>query len=171
MARRRTSDLSKGLEPTAVERKILAGQEPSETPRVLTVNEHLLDDATKAAIRKRAAELVKQKRVEAAEDEYLKAAMKEAERAHSPNEQYELLMLDLAGHSDRLMIDSVVYLHGATYEFTKSEADSVREMMYRGWQHEDEIGGANRGFYERPRNISIGPKDIGKRASQLLGAR
>lgn len=127
-------------------------------PRIITLNADLLSAAQKAALRKKARETVTKRRIETAEEAYLDASIKEAELVDKPLEQIEYIMLDLAGHSERLMIDGVFYYHGNMYEVPASRAALMREMVARGWDHELEVGGANRDQYRKPRNTTFSGK-------------
>lgn len=66
------------------------------------------------------------------------AAGKDAE-----GEAVESVTIDLAPHSPWITIDGRVYYHGVTYKFTTGQAATIKEVMFRTWQHEREIGGAN----------------------------
>lgn len=69
----------------------------------------------------------------------------------------EPVLIDLAPHSPYVNIDGRLYYHGLTYKFTQAQAQTVKEVMFRTWQHEREIGGANINaeFGRTPYNRSI----------------
>lgn len=148
-------------------------------PKVNTVNADLLSDEQKQKLRERARKHVTAKRVETAEDEYFRAAVHEEELVDKPMEQLEYIQLDLAGHSNKIMLDGVQFFHGQIYEVTKSVADTMREIVARGWNHEREIGGANRDHYRAPRNTTFSMKTgaVGNApvdnvtSSRMLGVR
>lgn len=80
------------------------------------------------------------------------------------------LTLDLAEHSDRLVIDSKIYLHGGTYTVPQSLYNVMREMIARGWEHQREIDGKDRNAYRKQANLIIGPNNQGVLAKDLLKA-
>jgi hypothetical protein len=136
----------------------MAKEPKLKAPKVLTLNADLISDEQKKALRAKALEHVTKKRVEKAEDEYFQQAIHEAELVDKPEEQLEYILLDMAGHAPYIMLDGVQFFHGQTYEVTRSVANTMREIVARGWKHEDEIGGANRDLYRRPRNTTMSMK-------------
>jgi hypothetical protein len=68
-----------------------------------------------------------------------------------------VITLDLAPHSDRLIIDSVRYLHGGTYTVGQRLYDTMREMIHRGWEHQREIDGKDGNMYREKSNIRLTP--------------
>lgn len=130
-----------------------------------------LSDEEKSAIIVRAQKHVEDERKAKAEEAFLDFAIEEERRKHKPKEQYEDVLIDLPGHAVRLLIDGVEYIHSFTYRVTGSQAQSMREQMQRCWSHEHEVGGANRNFYQRPRNIRIGPNNLNTANSSLMGNR
>lgn len=54
------------------------------------------------------------------------------------------IVMDLAPHSDKIVISGKAYHHGFTYPVARHIADTLREAMSRGWQHQDEIDGKNK---------------------------
>lgn len=69
------------------------------------------------------------------------------------------ITLDLAPHSNRLIIDSVHYLHGGTYTVGQRLYDTMREMIHRGWEHQREIDGKDNNMYREKSNIRLTPAD------------
>lgn len=74
-------------------------------------------------------------------------------------EQKFTITLDLAPHSNRLIIDSVHYLHGGTYTVGQRLYDTMREMIHRGWEHQREIDGKDGNIYREKSNIRLTPAD------------
>ncbi len=128
-----------------------------------------LSDDEKERIVAKARRHVEDERKAQAEESFLDAAIAHERRRHKPDEQYEDVLIDLPGHAVRLLIDGVEYIHAFTYRVTTMQARSMREQMQRCWDHEDEIGGANRNFYRRPREIRLGPNSLNVANSRLLG--
>lgn len=139
--------------------------------QVMDIDPTLLSDEVKASLRAKALERVNKERADAAMDAFLATEIEKARRSHMPSQEMKYISLDLAGHSDRIMLDGTVYFHGQTYEVPKSTYDVLREVVSRGWQHEDEIGGANSDVYRRPRATSIGMQHANTDASQIMYGR
>lgn len=125
------------------------------------------------------AALEKEAEAEATEDhkEELKARVKSAlkaskrqalKKASGQEEQMRDIMLDLAPHSDRIVIDGTVYFHGQAYTVTDSVYRTLTEIVARGWEHEHEVGNANQKAYRAPRHAVIGPQHANVAAAQLL---
>src|SRR3974390_438262 len=128
-----------------------------------------LDDEEKQAILKRAREKVEEERKQKLSDQLMEAALRYERRRYLPHEQLVDILIDLPGHAPRLLIDGVEYSHSFTYRVSVNQARSMWELMQRCWNHEHEIGGANRNFYRRPHNLSIGPQHTNVPANRLLG--
>ncbi len=128
----------------------------------------LLSETERAELKKIAADEVVEERKKKARNAYIEAMKVEALREQDPEEELIPYQIDLAGHADRIMIDGRVFLHGQTYDFTKKELDTIRDVVARTWDHEEEIGGSNRDFYRRPRQVRIGPNDMGRSNSSLM---
>lgn len=138
-------------------------------PHLIDVDPTLLTAAEKAALREKALERVNKERKEAAMDAFLAQEIDLARRGHMPAEEMKYITLDMAGHSDRIMLDGVIYFHGQTYEVPKRVYDVLAETIGRGWEHEDEVGGANREQYRRPRSTTLRPGMEGLAASRIMG--
>ena len=54
----------------------------------------------------------------------------------------ESVFISLAPHSDRIVLDSVIYLANRTYEVPKRVADTMRDVIANSWRHEAQTGGA-----------------------------
>ena len=70
------------------------------------------------------------------------------------------ITLDLAPHSDRLMIDSKIYLHAATYTVGERLYNTMREIIHRGWEHQREIDGKDGNMYRAQSNVRLSPNDV-----------
>lgn len=70
------------------------------------------------------------------------------------------ITLDLAPHSNRLIIDSVHYMHGGTYKVGQRLYDTMREMIHRGWEHQREIDGKDGNMYREKSNLRLTPADV-----------
>ena len=123
----------------------------------------------KEEIRARAYEQVAKEKKIREEEAFMDAALKEARSADEPALQMEEIFIDLPGHAVRLLVDGIEYLHGFMYTVNSHQAASMRDQMQRCWNHEDEVGGANREWYKRPRNLSLTRRHQNMSGRQILG--
>jgi len=110
------------------------------------------------------AEEAKAKRSEELLEEYKKIARREL----IPEEELEPILIDLAGHSTKITIDGKQYFHGVTYYFSKTQAATIREIIWRGWKHEAEVKGANSNAYRKPSHINLTPSDAYTNPTHLM---
>jgi hypothetical protein len=113
---------------------------------------------------KEIAKEVKEKESARLLEEYKKLARREL----IPEEELHPVTIDLAGHSTKITVDGTDYFQGVTYHFTAAQAASIREIAFRGWKHEREIGGANTNAYRKPRNFSLSEANGQSNPSQLM---
>jgi hypothetical protein len=119
------------------------------------IPEDYLAEAREAAIRKK-AQLIAERELGLLDDggdkKVVKGPLKKLPKEYT-------LTLELAPHSDRIILDGVTYLHGATYTFDRAQYDTIREIIYRGYEHQAEIEGKPRfnNSYQRAANLSINP--------------
>lgn len=132
-------------------------------PPLPTLTEKEKEEIWKKAQAKVQAELRERAKRELFE-EYERIARQEL----VPEEQLEPLLIDLAGHSSRITLDGIVYMHGHTYYFTQAQRATVLEIMQRTWTHEAEVGGANSNLYRAPRDNRITMSDLGRSAASIL---
>lgn len=142
----------------------MLGKDPSNvevpTPQLTeTEKRALYQEAMKAV-----AEELKAKESERLLEEY----KKHVRREYVPEEALEPVLIDLAGHANKIVIDGVQFFQGTTYHLSRAQAETVREIIARTWKHENEIGGANGNMYRRPRNLTIGPADAHTSLSHLM---
>lgn len=57
-------------------------------------------------------------------------------------ELVETIFINVAPHSDRIIIDGTHYLANRTYEVPKALADTMRDIISQTWKHEAQTGGA-----------------------------
>lgn len=84
------------------------------------------------------------------EEAFFQHALKRARQKSLPEHEQQDVLVDLPGHAFHILIDGVEYLHAFTYRMDKPKAETVREIIQRAWDHEEEVGGANRSFYHQP---------------------
>lgn len=120
-------------------------------------------------IRVRAKEQVEKERKTAQEDQLFEQAMREARSAYDPALRMEDVLIDLPGHAVHILIDGVQFMHGLVYEVPQPVAQTINEIIHRTWLHEDEIGGANRSFYQQPRDIRLTRRSQNVTTARLMG--
>lgn len=122
----------------------------------------LVDDKRRAAIEREARKIVEDEERKAEEDRILKSALARLRHKDNPesrNNDIVDITLDLAEHSERLVLDGVAYYHGQTYRVTRAKADTMRDIIARGWRHQDEIDGKDlRSHYQAKRQTSLSGK-------------
>jgi hypothetical protein len=123
-------------------------------PAVILIDPTTLDDETKSVLRAKARATIAKEVEEKTADALYQDYLEEERRALNPQEEIKWITLDLAGHSDRITLDGTIFFHGMTRPVRKAVYDSLRDIVARGWEHESEIGFANRG-----RNISMRPQN------------
>ncbi len=124
-------------------------------------DESLLTSEDQEAIREKARTVIRKEQTEAAEEVFFERALVE-ERAKlelsARNEPLEDILIDLPGFTDRISVNiNQVYMQGTTYKVPVSVARDLQSMMARAWEHENEVGGANRDAYRKPLNRSLRP--------------
>lgn len=119
-----------------------------------------LTNEEKDAIRERAkAQVAKEQRARA-EERFFEETLTEERRKHLPEQQWTEVLIDLPGHAAHILIDGVEFLHAFTYRVTEGQAATIREIIQRAWDHEDEVGGANRNFYQKPSGRMLTPAGL-----------
>jgi hypothetical protein len=144
---------------------------PRKLPRAFAErleNTSLTEDE-KEEIRQRAFEQVEKERKARAEEAFMQQALDDARRADEPTLQMEDIFIDLPGHAVRILIDGIEYLHGFIYNVNAHQAATMRDIMQRCWNHENEVGGANREWYRRPRNTTLNRSHQSLSSRQILG--
>ena len=108
---------------------------------------------------------------------FMQLALKNARGRRDVTFTDEDVLLDLPGHALDIVLDGCAYRHGKTYTVPRVVADQLREAMQRAWDHEDEVGGANRSFYDQPsgrsrgRGLTLTRAHSQMSAKQILGGR
>lgn len=150
---------------------------------------HLLSDGEREEIRKKARLTVQNELKDRAEKSLLDQYLKEEREAVDPNEILVPIFLQLAGHSNYIMLDGVMYHHEKLHHVTASVFATLAEIQARGWAHEDEtevrdtrtrrrarppahIGVGNFQDHRAPRDLMVSSGQLaGTAASTLLGLR
>ena len=66
------------------------------------------------------------------------------------------ITMDMAEHSDKILINMRAYWHGRTYTVPRHLARTLGEVMHRGWMHQNEIDGKSRQqFYQNHRPATV----------------
>lgn len=71
----------------------------------------------------------------------------------------ELVLITLASHTPFLRVDGSIYYPNRVYRLGQKKAATIKDMMYRGDLHQNEIDGkTNAAFFgHRPRNAVLNP--------------
>ena len=130
------------------------------------IDEQVMAEAREAAIRKK-AQLIAERELGLVTEEppgkAVKGPTKKLPKDH-------VITLDLAEHSDRLVIDSTTYFHGRTYTVDKVTYDTMREMVHRGWEHQREIDGKDMNTYRAQANIQLKPDSVINTRQSILSS-
>jgi len=78
------------------------------------------------------------------------------EMVEAPTFFYKIDMPPCGGTD--LKINGVPYYHGATYEVTIDELQSIKDIVAKCWKHDADIHGTDENFYRKPtqRRVSAG---------------
>ena len=123
----------------------------------LPVDTDLLSDEKKHELRQKAKAGIREEQEDDAAAAYLAKVEEEERRKLIPSETMVEITLDLAEHSDRLVIDGAHYFHGRSYTVPMSVALTMREMASRGWDHQAEIDGKKKDTYRKAKNLTLHP--------------
>jgi len=130
------------------------------------IPEDFLAEARVAAITKK-AQLIAERELGLLDDggdkKVVKGPLKKLPKVYT-------LTLELAEHSDRIVLDGVTYFHGGTYTFDRMQYDTIREIIHRGFEHQAEIEGKPRfnNSYQKAANISINPTHENASAQSII---
>lgn len=116
----------------------------------------ILEEARARALRKK-ADMIAQREAGILDEEEFPMIGDKGPPIDAENDQMCEIMLDLAPHSDRLIIDGTIYLHGRTYTVPQRVYDVMRETIHRGWEHQREIDGKDRNVYREKSNVRLSP--------------
>lgn len=157
----------KAAEPTeAVEAKPMRKDfGKAKGKEVITIE---LTEEEKEEVRELARAQVAEKYKKVAKKRFLEEMVKQIEQESIPEQQLHPVLIDLAGHANKIVVDGKHYLHGRVYYFTQGEMDSIVEIMANTWRHEREVHGANSDFYRKPQNALLRPGHEQMSLSQLV---
>ena len=85
-----------------------------------------------------------------------KTAAKEAVK--TPKKGTRMVLINLGKHTDRILVDGRIYLHGREYPLTPAQEASILDMAFRTHLHQAELKGKGflKDFYgKRQANASI----------------
>lgn len=133
----------------------------------VAINPDLLNEKEVSELRQKAAARVKAELKLEHEEQLLEQFMQEERQGAVPAEDIQDFHVDLPGNSRHIMLDGVVYLHGVTYPVSRNVAETMADIQARGWDHENEIGGANRDHYRKPQSKRISQNSYGGSASLM----
>lgn len=130
--------------------------------------ESLLDEVDHEALRAEAAKSVEEDFKKAERQKTLKKYIAEERTKYDPEEEQMSILIDLPGHSQRVVINGREFYHGTTYTVPMSLYRSLDDIQYCAWKHEDAVGGANRDSYVKPRHITLRPGSESMAPQQLM---
>jgi hypothetical protein len=149
----------KAINPFALEDEAVeVAKEEEIDPEVSMYAE--LSEEEMEAIRKEARAKVAEQLKEARRKAYLKQQIEYFKRKARPGQEEVRATIDLPGHADRIVLDGTHYSHGVTYTFTLDQYRSIADISARAWDHEHEVGGANRDVYRAPMQAIIRPGSV-----------
>lgn len=116
-----------------------------------------LSDEEKAELTLQAKLKVEEELRAARKKEFLKQETTRFRKMAKPGQEQVRFTIDLPGHSDRIVLDGTHYFHGVTYTVSRDAYNSMVDIAARAWDHEHEVGGANRDVYRAPINPIVRP--------------
>lgn len=107
------------------------------------VTPEMMDTARKAAAAKKARMLAEQ---ELGISDVTLGVVKGP--APIKDEEMVTLTLDMYPGAPDLRLDGTIYRNGQTVTVTKREAETILDVIARGWRHQEEIDGKAHNFYK-----------------------
>lgn len=126
----------------------------------VAVDTSLLDQKEISAIRAKAREAADKERKQRQEDDLYEAELEEARKVGDPDEVLYAVHLNLAPHASTIRLDNRVFFHGQVVHVNLHQKCALKDIIARGWEHEEEVGGVNRDRYRPSRGVSISPHGI-----------
>jgi hypothetical protein len=123
------------------------------------MTDDILSKEEKLELRKKAEDEIALEAKEAAKEQYLETQRKIAKRKQGVIEALEEVYIDLPESSANITLDGHMFLANHSYTVPKSQADVMRDIMARSWNHEAEINGRKKNFFTQ-RNTVIGPGGV-----------
>lgn len=118
-----------------------------------------ITDEEELELQAKARAQVEAKYKKIAKEKRLAELVKLYEQEAIPEQQLHPLLINVAGHANKIALDGRTYYHGQIYNVTQSEYDTLEEIMANTWRHEREVGGANFNAYRKPANALLSPGD------------
>lgn len=118
----------------------------------------LLTPEEQESIKAEASAKVQEEAAQAARTAFLEMQIAEERKKHRlapADEEIVAVTIDLPGFAQSIVLDGVRYMHGSICHVTRPVERTLREIMSRAWDHENEIGGANRDQYRAPRHTRL----------------
>lgn len=134
------------------EEDIIYGQEHANIPQVEeqepTAKAVFLTEEEMEELNQQAVKKVEAEQKESLKSKFLKERVAELRAQYKPGQKIVRVQLDLPGHADRIILDGTHYFHGVIYKVTEDKMRSMMDIQARAWEHENEVGGANRDLYK-----------------------
>lgn len=121
-----------------------------------------LTEAEKAELSAQARATVAEELRSARKKQFLKEQINKHRQLAKPGQRIVGITLDLPGHADRIILDGKSFFHGTTYRVPENVYQTMIDIQSRAWEHENEIGGANRDLYKgrAPVNPIVTPNGV-----------
>lgn len=139
------------------------GRQPRPTPADFSV----LTATDQMRLRKEAEDIVAAERKKAAEAAFLDQLLDEERRSTGVEEELVSITLNLAEFCDRVTLDGRIYMQGKTYTVPVSVFDTLRDIAFRTWQHQDEIDGKSR-FKPKPQALRVTPHGVVNTSQNIM---
>lgn len=111
-----------------------------------------------AAIRKEARKQIGDQ-VKAQKKAALLAQYKKEELGKvDPREELVDVTIDVPGFAQFICIDGTKYQQGETRQFTRKQAETIRDITANAWKHEKSVGDANSRQYRPPQMADSGAR-------------
>ena len=126
----------------------------------LPLDPSLLTDEDRESLRQKAKAKITEEQRAAAREDFMVEAEREERAKLLPEEEMVDITLDLAEHSDRIVLDGRHFMNGRTYVVSRKVGDTLREIQGRGWDHQAEIDGKDKNTYRKAKNVVLSPHGV-----------
>lgn len=139
----------------------MAPKTPRGKPQITVIDPATLSPEDIASLRAAAEAKINEEIKQKTRDAMFAQFLDEERRKRNPSEEIKYITLDLAEHSDRIMVDGQIFFHGLTYGVPRSLYCVMRETIQAGHRHQDEVDGKlNRNNYRKPLGARVTPAGV-----------
>jgi hypothetical protein len=115
----------------------------------------LLTEAERRKIEAQVDEEIREIQIEEERSRYREAFRAQRRVQAGLEEEQEEVIIDVAGHADRITLDGKRYWQGHAYTVPAGVAATLRDIEHRTWEHEWSVGGANANEYRKPLHTRV----------------